>query len=95
MIYKNTLEFAGQLDEQDPLKDFRAQFLTPKHNGKDAIYFCGNSLGLQPTSAQQYVNDQFANWKELAIEGFFEGDDPWLSYHKKLTGYARRHSRCK
>lgn len=85
MIYQNNIEFAAQLDEQDPLKDFRSQFLIPKHKGEDAIYFCGNSLGLQPVTAQQYVNDQFSNWKNLAIEGFFEGDDPWLGYHKRIT----------
>jgi kynureninase len=86
MNYQNTLDFARQLDEQDPLKDFRSQFLVPEYKGKDAIYFCGNSLGLQPVTAQKYVNDQFTNWKELAIEGFFDGNDPWLNYHKKLTG---------
>ncbi len=85
MTYQNTLAFATQLDEQDPLKDFQSQFLTPKHNGRDVIYLCGNSLGLQPVTAQQYIEDQFTNWKELAIEGFFKGDDPWLGYHKKLT----------
>ena len=85
MTYQNTLEFATQLDGQDPLKDFSLQFLTPQHNGKDAIYLCGNSLGLQPVKAQQYINDQLANWKNLAIEGFFNSDDPWLGYHKKLT----------
>jgi len=84
MEYQNSLAFAIQLDEQDPLKDFRSQFLVPQHNGKDAIYFCGNSLGLQPKVAQQYINDQLKNWKDLAIEGFFHGDDPWLDYHKKL-----------
>ena len=86
MIYENTLEFATLLDEQDPLKDFAKQFLVPQHNGKDVIYLCGNSLGLQPVTAQKYVNDIFANWQDLAIEGFFEGDDPWIGYHKKLTG---------
>lgn len=85
MIYQNTLEFALQLDEQDPLKDFRSQFLIPRQNGKDAIYFCGNSLGLQPVLAQEFVNDIFQTWKDHAIEGFFTGDDPWLSYHKELT----------
>src|SRR6185437_8053849 len=85
MDYQNTVAFADSLDEQDPLKDFRSQFLIPQHNGKDAIYFCGNSLGLQPVKAQQYINDQFTNWKEMGIEGFFKGDDPWLGYHKKLT----------
>ena len=85
MIYQNTSAFALQMDQQDALKDFRSKFLIPQHNGRDAIYFCGNSLGLQPVTAQQYINDQFTRWKDLAIEGFFHGDDPWLGYHKKLT----------
>jgi kynureninase len=85
MIYQNTIEFASDLDGQDPLKDFPKLFLTPKHNGKDVIYLCGNSLGLQPVAAQKYIDDQFTNWKNLAIEGFFTGDDPWLGYHKNLT----------
>jgi len=84
MNYQNTLDFAAQLDEQDPLKEFRSQFLVPQHNGKDAIYFCGNSLGLQPKAARKYIDDQLNNWKDRAIEGFFAGNDPWLDYHKKL-----------
>lgn len=86
MNFQNTLTFAAQLDEQDPLKDFQSKFLAPKYNGKDAIYFCGNSLGLQPLTARRYINDQIDNWQKLAIEGFFTGEDPWLGYHKKLTG---------
>jgi kynureninase len=85
MNFQNNLAFATQLDEQDPLKDFQSKFLVPKHQGKDVIYFCGNSLGLQPATAQQYVSGIFNNWKELAIEGFFTGDAAWLGYHKKLT----------
>lgn len=84
MIYQNTSAFAAEMDQQDPLKNFRSKFFIPQHNGQDAIYFCGNSLGLQPVSARQYVNNLFNTWKELAIEGFFKGDDPWLGYHKKL-----------
>ncbi|MCO5947537.1 kynureninase [Mucilaginibacter flavidus] len=86
MNFQNTLEYAIKLDEQDPLKDFQGKFFAPKHNGKDAIYFCGNSLGLQPVTARQYINDQMSNWQDLAIDGFFAGDDPWLGYHKQLTG---------
>ena len=84
MIYQNTLEFATQLDEQDPLKDFQSKFLIPQHKGNDAIYLCGNSLGLQPVTAQKYINDQFDTWKNLAIEGFFKGSEPWLGFHKRL-----------
>ena len=85
MDYQNTAEFAEKLDKEDALKDFRKLFYIPKHNNADAIYFCGNSLGLQPVTAQEQVNKQFEVWKERAIEGFFQGEDPWLSYHKGLT----------
>jgi kynureninase len=86
MNYQNNLEFATQQDQLDPLKDFRSRFLIPQHKGEDVVYLCGNSLGLQPASAQQYINDQLNNWKNLAVEGWFQGDDPWLDYHKSLSG---------
>jgi kynureninase len=85
MQYQNTLEFAQGLDEQDSLKAFKDKFLLPQHNGKDAIYLCGNSLGLQPVAAKEYLGEQLTNWQQLGVEGWFEGNDPWLSYHKKLT----------
>ncbi|MES2265745.1 MAG: kynureninase [Bacteroidota bacterium] len=86
MIYHDTLEFAHQLDEQDALKSFRDEFLIPKHNGESAIYLCGNSLGLQPKSAQKYIQDQLNAWEDNAVEGWFMGDEPWLKYHKSLLG---------
>ncbi len=85
MQYQNTPEFARQLDEQGPLKALRNKFLIPQHNGRDAIYLCGNSLGLQPVAAKDYLSDQLTNWQQLGVEGWFDGNDPWLSYHKKLT----------
>jgi len=86
MNYQDTLEYALQLDEQDELKSFRGEFLIPKHNGQDAIYLCGNSLGLQPRSAKQYIQDHLNAWEDNAVEGWFMGNDPWLSYHKQLIG---------
>lgn len=85
MIYQDTLEFAKHLDEQDELKSFRSEFLIPKHNGLDAVYLCGNSLGLQPKSAKAYLQEQLNAWEDNAVEGWFMGDDPWLKYHTKLT----------
>jgi len=84
MNYQNTLEFAKGLDEQDELKHFRDEFLIPQHNGNDAIYLCGNSLGLQPKSVKKYVDGQLNSWHELGVEGWFHGDDPWLMYHQQL-----------
>jgi len=86
MNYQNNLAFALQLDERDMLKDFRSKFLIPQHNGHDAIYLCGNSLGLQPKAAKEYINAQLNSWHELGVEGWFNGNDPWLAYHKQLTG---------
>ncbi|RYY36931.1 MAG: kynureninase [Sphingobacteriaceae bacterium] len=85
MDYQFTYEYATQLDEQDTLKHFRNEFLIPQHNGKDAIYLCGNSLGLQPVSASKFIADELNVWQNKAVEGWFDGDKPWLSYHKEVA----------
>ncbi|WP_231424419.1 MULTISPECIES: kynureninase [Pedobacter] len=81
---ENTLAFANELDERDELKDFRSQFLFPKHKNKSFIYLCGNSLGLQPKVAKDVLNRQLDNWANLAVEGWFDGEEPWMFYHKEL-----------
>ncbi|MBE9583671.1 kynureninase [Mucilaginibacter sp. JRF] len=85
MNYQTTAEFAQQLDAEDKLSAFRNEFLIPQHNGHDAIYLCGNSLGLQPKAAQQYLTEQLATWQTKAVEGWFDGDKPWLDYHKQVA----------
>jgi kynureninase len=81
MNFENTVEFAKQLDEEDPLKKFRDQFYIPILNGKDCIYFTGNSLGLQPKTAQDYVLDEMENWANYGVEGHFHGKNPWANFH--------------
>ena len=51
MTFENTLAYARERDAQDPLRAFRDEFIFPQHDGRDAIYFTGNSLGLQPKAA--------------------------------------------
>ena len=82
MIFENTLSFARKLDRNDPLKKFRAQFLLPKVKGKTALYFTGNSLGLQPKSAKKYIQQELNDWANLGVEGHFHAKRPWLYYHK-------------
>ncbi len=82
------LQYAKQQDEQDELKDFRDLFHIPIHEGKEAIYFCGNSLGLQPKSVEEYIQTELKNWREKAIDKFFEGENPWLSYHRLFNHEA-------
>ncbi|MEO8795900.1 MAG: kynureninase [Daejeonella sp.] len=84
MHFENSLAFAQSMDQSDPLKKFRTEFIFPQKNKQDIIYLCGNSLGLQPKSAQKYLNEQLANWGNLAVEGWFEGESPWMFYHKEM-----------
>jgi len=84
MNFENTLTFAESLDQADPLRDLRQDFLFPQQNGKPFIYLCGNSLGLQPKAARKVLDEQLNNWQNLAVEGWFEGDTPWMFYHKEL-----------
>ncbi|HMB64080.1 MAG TPA: kynureninase [Eudoraea sp.] len=90
MQYQNTLTFAQELDAKDPLNSYRSAFHFPKVDGKDVIYFTGNSLGLQPKLAQNYVDEIMAAWKDLAVEGHFQADKPWWDYHERLAAPLAR-----
>lgn len=82
MNFENTKTFAKELDHQDKLASFRNQFHHPKINGKRAIYLCGNSLGLQPVTAQEYIKQELTDWATLGVEGHLHAQRPWLYYHK-------------
>lgn len=80
-----SLEQAREHDRQDVLSGFRDQFWIPrKPDGTEQLYFCGNSLGLQPKEAKEAVLDELTAWQELAVEGHFKGQRPWLSYNELL-----------
>ncbi|SEK37420.1 Kynureninase [Colwellia chukchiensis] len=88
-IKHNTLAYAQQLDQQDPLAPMRAHFAIPKQaNGRDEYYFTGNSLGLQPKLARAAVIELLDAWQTRGVKGHFEGDFPWLPYHEFLTEQA-------
>ena len=59
---------------------WRDRFHIPKINGKEAVYFTGNSLGLMPKTASAYVQKEMNYWAELGVEGHFHGS-AWKSYH--------------
>jgi kynureninase len=78
--------FAEELDRTDPLRSYRSRFHIPRReNGEEEIYFCGNSLGLQPKSAQSCVEEALDAWARLGVRGHFEGKHPWLPYHEFAT----------
>lgn len=86
MHYEDSAGFAARLDGDDPLAGFRDRFEFPaERGGRKAIYLCGNSLGLQPKLAAQYVNEELREWASRGVEGHFEAARPWVSYHRNAT----------
>lgn len=83
--YENTLAFAQEQDRKDPLKKYREQFYFPLHEGKNVIYFTGNSLGLQPKSTAKYIQQELDDWAKYAVEGHFHAKNPWYSYHEQFA----------
>jgi kynureninase len=86
MIYRKTQEFALHLDKNDRLKNYRNDFHIPlQKNGKEQIYLCGNSLGLQPKRTKEFINQELEDWKRLGVEGHVDARNPWMPYHEFLA----------
>jgi kynureninase len=85
-----SLEAARQLDQQDPLREFREKFYIPHADGQTDIYFVGNSLGLIPKTTESYVKQALDQWAELGVRGHLAGERPWMEYHTYLTDSMAR-----
>jgi kynureninase len=82
---ENTLANAQAQDAKDPLRAFRSEFHFPQHQGKNVLYFTGNSLGLQPKAAADALKQELDDWARYGVEGHFQAKHPWYSYHEELT----------
>jgi kynureninase len=85
MQFQNSLTFAQSLDAIDALSKYKSEFIFPQHDGKDVIYFTGNSLGLQPKRTKKYVDEVMNDWANLAVEGHFYAEKPWWDYHERFA----------
>jgi kynureninase len=83
--YQNNLAYAQKMDEVDPLRKFRAEFLFPTFHENEVVYFTGNSLGLQPKHTIDYIKQELDDWAKWGVEGHFEAKNPWYAYHELLT----------
>ena len=83
------------MDEKDELKTFRNKFYIPIVNGKECIYFTGNSLGLQPKTTQDYVVNELEDWANFGVEGHFHARRPWMPYHEIFPKQLSKIVGCK
>lgn len=82
---------ARTLDAQDPLASFRAAFHLPRDAaGREQVYLCGHSLGLQPKGARALVERELDDWARLGVRGHFEATSPWYSYHEPFRASMAR-----
>jgi kynureninase len=85
MEFQNSLDFARHSDNIDSLASFRDRFWFPEVNGKKVVYFCGNSLGLQPKAVRESVEQELNDWRDFGVEGHFKAKHPWFSYHEMFA----------
>ncbi|MDW7690344.1 kynureninase [Flammeovirgaceae bacterium SG7u.111] len=88
MGFTSALSTAKNLDKEDWLKKYRSEFLLPSSQSPIDIYFCGNSLGLQPSKTASHIERELSRWQDLGVEGFFnafEGEPSWMEYQYKLS----------
>lgn len=77
---------AAELDSADPLAEYRNRFHIPAPGGPEQLYFCGNSLGLQPKSVHAALRQELDDWARFGVEGHFHAKHPWMPYHAELRG---------
>lgn len=78
-------DFAKQLDVEDPFRSYREKFHLPLgKDGKQLIYFAGNSLGLMPKSARQLVDQELDDWAKLGVDAHLGAKTAWYTYHEPL-----------
>lgn len=84
-VFENNASFAARMDREDSLRSFREEFLFPRFQEQNVLYFCGNSLGLQPKNARHFIEEELLRWATLGVEGHFKGDLPWTRFHTALA----------
>jgi kynureninase len=90
-LFQPTRAYAVALDHEDPLAPYRHRFHHPTTpDGTPCLYFCGNSLGLQPWTVREYIEQELHDWATLGVEGHVQATHPWLPYHELLAAPTAR-----
>ena len=87
MNFSTERQFALDCDTDDSLAHIRQKFSIPeREDGSSVIYFSGNSLGLSPKSASDFVFKEMDSW---AAKGVL-GHNRWRPFHENLTESTAR-----
>ncbi|WP_417897177.1 kynureninase [Bacillus haimaensis] len=75
-----TIEELKKWDSEDELKGYRKEF----YINENSIYLDGNSLGLLSRRAEHALLDMLDSWRDLGIDGWMKGDNPWFYFAENL-----------
>jgi kynureninase len=92
--FAQTRSFAQEKDRLDPLNRFRSAFYFPRSETGDTIYFCGNSLGLQPRNVEASIHQELEDWRNMAVNGYLHAKNPWLYYQQLFSEPLARIAGC-
>ncbi|XP_045775625.1 kynureninase-like [Maniola jurtina] len=79
--FKDGLDFATFLDNNDPMGHFRRRFYIKK----GTIYMCGNSLGLASKDAEEAILKAMDRWKEEGVKIWNVDDGKYYLYSAELA----------
>jgi kynureninase len=78
-------------DATDPLSVWRSRFRLPiAEDGGPAIYFAGQSLGLQPRSVRAAIDAELEAWGDRAVDAWFDPVRPWFTLTDRLRAPMAR-----
>jgi len=70
---------------------YRDRFHIPKApDGGEIVYLCGHSLGLQPKTTRDYIEQELKDWELLGVDGHFRARHPWVQYNQLLSEQTAR-----
>ncbi|KAJ4294234.1 Kynureninase (L-kynurenine hydrolase) [Kalmusia sp. IMI 367209] len=74
------------------LKDDEATAATASSPDEESIYFCGNSLGLQPKAVGEHLSAYLKTWGSIAVGGHFSTlqDSPLTPYQDMAAECAKK-----
>ena len=82
---ETSVDFARELDRQDPLAPLRERFEIPGGPNSEIAYLCGHSLGLMPRAARAAITAELDAWGREAVGAHFGDDGGWYAYHERFA----------
>lgn len=73
-------DYAKQMDKNDTLSKYKAEFYLPEH-----LYYEANGLGPMSRRSEETLKRVTEEWKNYLVAGWFCGKIPWFYYPERIA----------